>query len=76
MSVTRGKRSPFPCGHRGYGEICHRCKSADELLKKAAKPQEPKAEALKLEAARLKTVSQHVGKIAPSDLLSSIKEAI
>jgi hypothetical protein len=54
MACTRGRRQPFPCGHKGFGAICHRCQKADDLLRKAAVPKAENAEAMKLEAARLK----------------------
>ena len=56
MSVTRGKREPFPCGHRGLGkELCHRCQQADQMLAKADKldkSEQAKATALREEAKR------------------------
>lgn len=24
-------KQPFPCGHKGYGQFCHRCFQAKEL---------------------------------------------
>jgi hypothetical protein len=32
---TRGRLSPFACGHRGFGVECHRCGQANELETRA-----------------------------------------
>jgi hypothetical protein len=34
MSRGRHKKS-FPCGHRGFGKFCNRCKMAEKLRDKA-----------------------------------------
>lgn len=28
----------FPCGHKGQGKFCHRCKAADALEREAPSP--------------------------------------
>jgi len=62
MACSRGRRQAFSCGHKGYGSICHRCKQADELLAQAEKPEAGKnAQAMRDEAARLKTVPKRAG---------------
>ena len=35
--VTRGRRQPFDCGHKGFGKICHRCQTARNLEAEALK---------------------------------------
>lgn len=37
--MSRTNRKRFPCGHRGFGQYCHRCEAADKLeeLAKAGK---------------------------------------
>jgi len=57
MPVTRGKKRPFICGHRGLGACCRRCLTADFKLQEAKiTKDEKKAAALKEEAAALKKV--------------------
>jgi hypothetical protein len=29
--MGRIRKKHWPCGHRGYGQICHRCETADRL---------------------------------------------
>lgn len=29
--LTRGRRRPFGCGHRGFGSECNRCAQANQL---------------------------------------------
>ncbi len=31
MSKSKVRQKKFPCGHKGFGEYCHRCAQADEL---------------------------------------------
>lgn len=33
--LTRGRRRPWACGHRGYGAECNRCVQANELETRA-----------------------------------------
>lgn len=46
----------FPCGHKGQGKYCHRCKHADELAR-VVEPSRPGNEALKSEVERLRALS-------------------
>lgn len=39
MQLTRGRRRPFECGHRGFGKYCHRCQLADDLRSEIEKLQ-------------------------------------
>ena len=69
MACTRGRRHPFLCGHRGYGQICHRCKQADQMLEQAeklkdSKPEQGKCVQLREEAARLKVIPRKSGATA------------
>lgn len=32
MRLTRNRRLPFPCGHKGLGETCNRCKDGKRLV--------------------------------------------
>lgn len=46
----------FPCGHKGQGKFCHRCKTA-EVLEKKPREVQPEHEKSRLEAiARLRQV--------------------
>jgi hypothetical protein len=33
--LTRGRRTPWACGHRGFGPSCNRCAQANELETRA-----------------------------------------
>lgn len=34
--MASGNRKHFSCGHRGFGQYCHRCEFAEKLEKMAA----------------------------------------
>lgn len=44
LRKTRGRLSPFSCGHRGFGASCHRCDEATRLEAIAAGTAKPKYE--------------------------------
>ena len=51
-------KKTFPCGHKGQGKYCHRCKAAEVLEKKPA-ISAPEGEKTRQETiARLKAVPQ------------------
>lgn len=33
MKLTRNRRRPHMCGHRGFGQFCHRCDTAEQYKK-------------------------------------------
>jgi len=55
MSRGRHKKS-FPCGHRGFGKFCNRCKIADTLHGKAKRMRKgtPKRAEAMLQVAKMK----------------------
>lgn len=71
--MASGNRKRFPCGHRGFGQYCHRCEMAGKLEalaeagkeyvthKGAIKPAKPKKwtkEEMLEEAHRLRTTGR------------------
>lgn len=52
--LTRGRRRPFDCGHKGYGQFCHRCEQAAALAVRA------KSETDKEKAAKFRQDSERL----------------
>lgn len=75
LRKTRGRLSPFSCGHRGFGVSCHRCAEADRMDAIANGTAKPKKESsfkgwtkerFLAEAKRLRAVPTKSSTAAPS----------
>ena len=70
--LTKNRRNPFNCGHRGYGAYCHRCAEADRLEQATVKTRyisSMTVEQLKTKVQKLRAMQS----IAPSATLIESK---